>query len=225
MKKDTLTLILSIVAAAISCALLVLFFTMVMPRLGKKSKAAEASGESITSNGQVAYIQLDSLMNQYDMYNDLSSALESKANKVQSDLQRRGNKLNSDMQVFQNSVNKGLMIRSEAERQQQDLLQRQQTLQNEANTKQQELAEENQVMLNQVLDALHTYLKTYNEDHSYSLIFVTSGTPGTIIIGDPALDITNDVVKGMNEEYVKTRSSKKSSTTEDSSSETTKATK
>jgi Outer membrane protein len=225
MKKDTLTLILSIVAAAISCALLVLFFTMVMPRLGKKSKAAEASGESITSNGQVAYIQLDSLMNQYDMYNDLSSALESKANKVQSDFQRRGNKLNSDMQVFQNSVNKGLMIRSEAERQQQDLLQRKQTLQDEANTKQQELAEENQVMLNQVLDALHSYLITYNEDHSYSLIFVTSGTPGTIIIGDPALDITNDVVKGMNEEYVKTRSSKKSSTAEDSNSETTKATK
>jgi outer membrane protein len=216
MKQDTLSLILSIVAAAISCALLILFFTLVMPKMnGKAKKAADGANTTMTTTGQIAYIQLDSLMNQYDMYNDLSSALQSKATKVQSDLQRRGNKLNSDMEVFQNSVNKGLMIRSEAERQQQALLQRQQTLQNEANTKQQELAEENQVMLNKVIDALQSFIASYNADKGYSLIFVTSGTPGTILVGDPAMDITEEVVKGMNEEYVKTRNSTKSSADED----------
>lgn len=212
MKKTPL--ILSIIAIVISCAALVLVF--VMP--GKKTNTASAtSGEGITTNGQVAYIQLDSLMSKYDMYNDLSSALESKATKVQSDLQRRGTKLESDMKTFQNSLNKGLLIRSEAQRQQDDLLQRQQTLQNEANNKQAELQEENQVMMNRVVDALNVYIQKYNDEHNYSLIFTTSGTPGSIIVGDSALDITDEVVDAMNAEYVKTRNTgKKESGAEDS---------
>ncbi|MCI2082865.1 MAG: OmpH family outer membrane protein [Bacteroidales bacterium] len=207
MKKTSL--ILSIIATVISCALLVLFLVLVLPKNNSKGTASEP-GEKVTTNGQVAYIQLDSLISKYDMYNDLNSALESKANKAQGDLQRRSNKLKSDMNTFENNVNKGLIIRSEAQRQQQDLLQRQQTLENDANNKQAELQEENQVMLNRVIDALETYIKKYNEDHKYSLIFTTTGLPGSIVIGDPALDITEEVVDAMNREYVKKRNSNKS---------------
>ena len=54
-------------------------------------------------------------------------------------------------------MQKGLITRSQAETQQNQLAARQQELEQYAQQKQLELAEENQVMLNRVLDALRTY--------------------------------------------------------------------
>ena len=68
-----------------------------------------------------------------------------------------------------------------------------------------ELAEENQVMLNRVLDALKTFLAEYRVLNNYDLILTTDGSSNTIIEGTSALDITNDVVEGLNREYDKSR--------------------
>jgi len=70
------------------------------------------------------------------------------------------------------------------------------------------MSEEEAVLYRRVFDALDTYLKKLNEDKKYSLIISTSGSPSTILYGDKALDITQLVVSGMNDEYIKTKSTK-----------------
>ena len=57
-------------------------------------------------------------------------------------------------------------------------------------------------------DAINTFIQKYNEEKHYSMILATtSGAQGGLLsvpvtAGDPALDITNDLLKGLNEEYV-----------------------
>ena len=199
MKKTPL--ILSVVAAILAVAALIIALSC--PKGGAK---AAADGETITASaGDIVYVRIDSLILKYDMYSDLSGELEAKKQAIESDLNKKGRKLESDGKAFENQINKGLLTRSAAEKQQQTLLQRQQDLQTLANQKQAELMEENEVMMNQVMDAITTYLERYNEQHNFAAILTTSGTTNVVIVGNPALDITAEIVEGLNSEYIKKR--------------------
>lgn len=200
MKKTSL--ILSIVAVILSAAALVSILT----GTNKCHKNALSEGDTITAAaGDIVYIQFDSLILHYDMYSDLSGQLEAKKQTIEDNLNKKGRKLESDMKAFENQINKGLLTRSSAEKQQQSLLQRQQDLQNLAQQQQNELMEEDAVMMNQVMDAIKTFLNEYNESHNYAAILTTSGSTNVVIVGNPALDITNEVIEGLNAEYIKTR--------------------
>ena len=48
-------------------------------------------------------------------------------------------------------------------------------------------------------DSVHNYLRDYNKDKKYAIILAKSGD--NILYADPAYNITNEVVKGMNQAY------------------------
>ena len=140
------------------------------------------------------------------MFNDLMSEFENKAQTVQNDLNRRGRAFENDFRDFQQKVQRGLITRSQAESQQQQLALREQELQNFAQQKQMEMSEEEAVLYRRVFDALDTYLEKLNQEKKYSLIISTSAATNTILKGDKALDITSTVVAAMNDEYIKEKS-------------------
>lgn len=198
-------LILSIIAVVAAVAALILSLTT--PK--NNQKPVESSDGIQAVAGDIVYLRLDTLMMQYDMYSDLQSAFEAKAQTVDSDLNKKARKLESDIKNFENSINKGLLTRSAAEQQNNSLQQRQANLQNEAAQKQQELAEESQVLLNQVMFAIQTYLEEYNKEHNFAAILTTTAASNVVMVGAPALDITQQIVEGLNAEYIKTRNTSK----------------
>jgi outer membrane protein len=143
------------------------------------------------------------------MFNDLKSELESKAQVIQDDLSKRGRAFERDYKDWEEKIQKGLITRAQAEAQQQQLAARQQELQSLGQQKQMEMAEEERVLFNKVMDALNTYLKTYNEEKKFSVIINSSGTMNTVLQADSSLNVTNEVVAGLNEEYVKIKSKSK----------------
>lgn len=163
---------------------------------------------TLAAQGSIVYIQMDSLINQYDMFNDLKSELESKVQAVQADLEKKGRAFSNETKDFETKISKGLLTRAQAEDQQQRLMEKQQSLNALSQQKQMEIAEEEQVMFNKVMDAIRTYLDNYNKEKGYALILTTSSTTNTVIVGNPTLDITLDVVNGLNEAYVKSKSKK-----------------
>ncbi len=206
MKKTPL--ILSIIALVV--ALCAAVMAIVRPDFQKKKPAGEAvdstdNGTITAVAGDIVYVQLDSLIANYDMYNDLMTAFQSKVQGIQDDLSKRGRRLESDAKAFENQVQKGLLTRSAAEEQQNKLMQRQQNLQNDAAKKDAEIQEEQAVLNNQVYYAVKEYIEKYNEEHQYSLILTTSGVTNTVLNVNPGLDITADVLKGLNEDYIKNR--------------------
>ncbi len=200
------SLILSILAVIAVGVLYVLYFT----GNGNSQIAGETGDESTVtaSKGDIVYIQLDSLINQYDMYNDLRTEFEGKLSAVENDLNKKGRALENDVQSFNEKMSKGLLTRSQAETMGNDLARRQQELQSLSQQKQMEMAEEESVLFNKVMDAITTYMAEYNKTKQYALILTTNTSTQTVINGDKGLNITQEVVNGLNSEYIKNRNRK-----------------
>lgn len=200
--KKFAPLIISIVAFVVAVTLGVLALTL------KPKAAAPAEAAAPTENaGTIAFVQLDQILDQYDMANDLRSIVETKVGNIQAEINRRGKKLESDVNAFQDKINKGLMTRSVAEAQQAKLEQQQQEFNDYANKKQNEINEEQMVMMNQISDAIKTYVEKYNVDKGYAMILCNQGGV-PILTGSASLDITQEVLDGLNAEYVKTKNTK-----------------
>ena len=97
------------------------------------------------------------------------------------------------------------------EQQSQKLAEQQSSFETYAAQKQQEVLEEQQVMMNQLADAINNYIAEFNADKKYAMIIATQGdilsTP--VVNADPELDITDDLLAGLNAAYVKQKSSEK----------------
>ena len=196
MKIKTLICIALAAAFAVSCN-------------QKTNNTTVSEGQtSAPQAGSIVYIQLDSIVAKFDMFNDLKSELEEKVQKIQNDLQAKGRAFERDIKDFQNKIQKGLMTQSEAEEKNRVLGNRQADLQNLSAQKEAEIQEENTVMMNKVMDAIETFVKKYNEEKKYALILTG------VFQGDPNLDITNDIIEGLNEEYIKNKKKAVSSETE-----------
>ena len=200
-----LSLIISIVALAAATVFGVLYLT----DGSKKSDVAteEVSSEAAASKGDIVYIDLDRILMEYDMANDLRSVVETKVQNIEAEVNRRGKKLENEVKSFQEKLNKGLMTRSVAEVQQQRLVQQEQEFNNYAAQKQAEIQEEQAVMMNQLGDAIKTFIDKYNAEKQYAMILSNNGG-APVITADAALDITDDVIAGLNDEYIKTKNDK-----------------
>ena len=201
MKKTLIALgVAAIMAASVSCN-----------QNQTAAPAAAAANDSTAVAGSIVYFNMDKVMESYDMANDLNSVFETKTSGIQAEIDRRGKKLEKDASDFQNKVDKGLLTTSVAQAQYQKLQQQQQEYQQYARRKQQEMAEEQQVMMNQIANAIAEYVTEFNAEHQYALILATAGgilsTP--VVAGDPKLDITDELLAGLNAAYIKTKQESK----------------
>ena len=198
----------SLILSIISLVAVVTFGIISFTKDGKKAETC-AAGESAAAAeaGAIVYIDLDRILTEYDMANDLRSVVETKVQNIQAEINRRGQKLEKQVADYQEKIQKGLMTRSVAEVQGQKLQQEEIDFNNYAAQKQQEIQEEQVVMMNQLGDAIQTYINKYNEEHQYAMILTNSGG-APVIAADASLDITEDVLAGLNEEYIKTKNQK-----------------
>ena len=158
--------------------------------------AAAASGDGL----KIAYVEVDSLMTQYTFAKDYSVTLQKKSNNARNTLNQKGNALQAAAANFQQKLNNnGFQSREQAasqqaaiERQQRDLQELQARLENE-------LASETAKFNETLRDSLQNFLKVYNKDKKYDLILAKSGD--NILIADKKLDVTQDVINGLNKRY------------------------
>ena len=200
MKK--VNLILNIVSILAIAVLYVLHFAD-----DSRHGSQPVSGDSQVSavKGDIVFINLDSLVNQYDMYNDLNTELQSKASTIENELNRQSRAFENDVKSYQDKMQKGLLTLSQAQTTEQELAMREQQLRQLAQQRQLEMADETNVMYNKVMDAISTYVSNYNKDKQFALILTTTGATNTVLGGDQALNITEDILKGLNEEYIRNR--------------------
>ena len=197
-------LILSIVALVAAILVGILQLTS---GNGKAATVAAEGTETVAAKGATVYFNLDRVLNEYDMANDLSSVVETKVQSIQQEITRRGNNLQKKANDFQEKIDKGLITRSVAEVQAQKVQQEQNDCNTYAAQKQQEIAEEQQVMMNQIGDAIKKFIDKFNEEKQFALILSCQGDvlPAPVVTGDASLDITDAVIAGLNEEYVKNK--------------------
>ena len=195
-------LILSIIAVVVAVAGTV--WAVVQNPKSERTVSSDPSDSTYVAKATsgIVYIDLDRIVQEYDMASDLGAVVETRVKNIQDEVNRRGKQLENEMIEFQNKINKGLITRSVAEVQGQELQQKQAQFNEYANQKNNEVIEEQTVMMNQIADAIQTFMDKYNEEKKYTMILTNqSGVP--VISADPSLDITDDVIARLNEEYIK----------------------
>lgn len=157
--------------------------------LAKPSSAANFNDKS-----KVAYIDLDSLQNNYSYYKKIKTDFERKQSQANDEITAMQKKYqNRAMQLQQKASTMNQKEQEEAMREinkmQQDLQSRKQTIDNN-------LYNYNSKMKEDILNRIQDFLKDYNKDGKYSYIF--SYEPGFMFYKDSTLNITPDVIAGLN---------------------------
>ena len=157
---------------------------------------AAASGEGM----KIAYVEVDSLMTQYNFAKDYSVTLQKKSNNARNTLNQKGNALQAAMANFQQKLNNnGFQSREQAASQQAAIQRQQNDLQELQARLENELANETTKFNEALRDSLQNFLKSYNQDKKYDLILSKAGD--NILMGNKKLDITQDVINGLNKRY------------------------
>ena len=203
MKK--LPLIFSIIALAGVIAFAIADLTR-----GSKKPAAVETADASVLQGEIVYFDMDRVLQEYDLANDLRSVVETKVNSINQEVTRRQNKLQKDANAFSDKMNKGLITQSSAQVQYQKLQEQEASFNNYAQQKQQEILEEQQVMLNQISDAIKTFVDQYNEQMGFAMIIATQGDvlPMPVVAATADRDITDALIEGLNAAYVKEKGKK-----------------
>ncbi len=151
----------------------------------------------------IAYLNLDSLLTQYTFAIEANEKLMSKQEDARLKLNTRANNLQKDMADFQHKLeNNAFLSRERAEAAQQKIIKKQQDLQELEAKLTQDIMVENQALNIQLRDTLDNYLKEFNADGRYQIIFANTASDN-VLIAQPGHDITAEVVAALNARYSK----------------------
>jgi len=172
-----------------------------------KTGATTADVRSAEFKGGIAFVELDTIIARFDMAKDKSSELETKTKNSEAELTAKSQAFDRDVRDYQNKAQKGLITRATAAEMEQTLAQQQQNLLALRDQMAYNLNEEGVVAQRQVLEYINTYLVEFNADHGYQYILAKQ-FPGPILFSDSTLDITTDVIAGLNAKYNAEKSKK-----------------
>ena len=192
------TSIFNALTVILLAAVIVLFVLVIKKPKCSQEGTCTATTSIEMNNLPLAYINVDSLLLQYDFAINANDALMRKQEDARLKINSQAKRLQEEMNDFQRKLeNNAFLSRARAEQEQTRLLQKQEELQKLDAQLTEELMIEQQNMSLQLRDSINNILKVYNADNRYQLII--SNTSGdNLLYADEAYNITNDVVELLN---------------------------
>jgi outer membrane protein len=193
------SLILNVVLLVAVVVLFVLHFSS-----GKSSGGSLTGASSGPSNLKVAYVNQDTVLKYYDFVKVNSEKFDAKAKDADKQLTTRQEALQREVQQYRANV--GTLTIGQAQAIEQSLQQKGQNLQMLEQQLTQQMGEEQQRIATELYQKITDYLKVYSKERGIEVILKLDRGSDLLYAGD-SLDISKDVVKGLNEAW-KAESSK-----------------
>jgi outer membrane protein len=190
--KNLTTALIAILFLAVA-GLYILHFT------GHKKSAPEISVSSAPA-GSIAFVNIDSVIFKFNMFQDKRNDLSSKQKNAEAELNSKGSLYEKGIKDYQEKVSKGLVTRATAAEMESSLTRQQQELISLRDKLQSNLMEEEQVMNRQVLDYITRFLEENKSLYNYQYILGKS-FGSVVLYGDKGQDITAKVIEGINQRY------------------------
>jgi len=187
-----LSLILNVVLLVAVVILYVLHFS------SKKVESTTSSSDTSAVNLKLAYINSDSVLKHYDYLKVNREQLEAKTKKMDQDLRNRTVGLQNEINAYQRNVT-GMTL-GQARAAEEDLGKKQQNLQMYQQSLQQQLMQEEARLNKELYDRITGFLKRYGREQGLQVVLKFDPT-SDVLYGGQSLDITDDVIKGLNEAY------------------------
>ncbi|MEI2271472.1 OmpH family outer membrane protein [Sphingobacterium sp. ML3W] len=165
-----------------------------------KNDSNAVSKESQGSNkDKIVYLNSDSLSEKYQYFKDIKSKLENKVKKAQADLQAKSAAFQREVADYQK--NAATMSAADRQATEQKLARKQDELARLDQTASSSLAKDESEEFNNVYNKITEFLKKHASDNGYKLVLTYSKSNPTVLYADPSLEITNEVIKQLNDEY------------------------
>ena len=171
-----------------------------MTACGTKTTETAAAAEEATreiGSSDIAYVQVEAVLAQCDLFLNEGKALQEKTQKAQKSWAQKEQNLQSEAAQLQEKYQKGLITTNDAQAQQQSIEMRVAAYQSSAQKEAQALDEENFVFTNRAQDLLHRAVQDINAGKKYKLIINSTA----LIDADTTLNITPAVLAKVNELY------------------------
>ncbi len=154
--------------------------------------------DSVCQHPLIAYVELDSLNENITYIKDKRKELENEQKSIEAEWENGYKSLESQKNNF---LKKGAAItQDEAEKFQAQLLAQQQQIDGKKQSLTQKLSERSFNFMDAIQKKLKKFLIDYNKDKKYMYILTTGTGLDYMVYKDTSLNITDDVIKGMNEE-------------------------
>lgn len=179
-----------------------------MTACGTKTTETAAVAEEATreiGSSDIAYVQVEAVLAQCDLFLNEGKALQEKTQKAQKSWAQKEQNLQSEAAQLQEKYQKGLITTNDAQAQQQSIEKRVAAYQSSAQKEAQALDEENFVFTNRAQDLLHRAVQDINAGKKYKLIINSTA----LIDADTTLNITPAVLAKVNELYAADKKAEK----------------
>ena len=168
-----------------------------MTACGTKTTETAAAAEEATreiGSSDIAYVQVEAVLAQCDLFLNEGKALQEKTQKAQKSWAQKEQNLQSEAAQLQEKYQKGLITTNDAQAQQQSIEKRVAAYQSSAQKEAQALDEENFVFTNRAQDLLHRAVQDINAGKKYKLIINSTA----LIDADTTLNINHAVLAKLN---------------------------
>lgn len=187
-----LSLLLNAVLIVAVIILYVLHFTAPdQPKASVAGSAAEL---------KIAYINSDSVLKHYDYLKAAQAKFEEKGKKLEQDMKNRAQSLQTEIESYQRNVNN--MTIGQAKAVEEDLGKKQQNFELYRERVSQELIGEQDKINQELYQKVTDFLKEYGTANGLQVVLKYSNT-SDVLFGAEPLDISKQVVEGLNEAYRK----------------------
>lgn len=151
-----------------------------------------------------AYIDTEKLMKEYQESIDFEAKYEAMSNRMKNELESDMKKFQNDVADLQNNAqSKGMEW---AQKRQAELEKRQRTLAEKEQNYMKKFQEEGSVERDSMVSKMKSFIKDYGKEKGLDYVFGT-GDASTVLYAKDGYDVTEEIVKLMNDAYAKSKTS------------------
>ena len=152
------------------------------------------------SSSELVYVDVNKLLDGYNRTKLVKAEYEEKAKVLNANVDSLMTDWQKELKLYEKE--RSSMSKKELELKQQILSNKQQQLNTYQQAIQKQIAEEDQKSTQTVINDINDYIEEYGKKNNYKLIFGASGS-GNIMYADEISDLTDEILKGLNEDFGK----------------------
>jgi outer membrane protein len=163
--------------------------------------APQASTSTQVSTQTIVYVNSDSLLSKYEYFKSIRDKFEEKSKKAQADLNAKGTAFQREVAQYQQQA--GAMSADQRAATEDRLARKQQELASYNQNASSALANEESAENEKLYEKVSAFLKLFAKEKGYKMVLTYSKSNPTVLFADESLDVTKEVVTGLNEAYTK----------------------
>lgn len=152
------------------------------------------------SSSELVYVDVNKLIEGYNRTKLVKAEFEKKTNTAKNQIDSLMAGWQKELQAYEKE--RTVLSAKELELKKEVLSNKQQQINAYQESMQKHMIEEEKKTTQTVINDINDYIKEYGKKNGYKIIFGASGT-GNIMYADESSDLTEQVLKGLNEEYGK----------------------